>query len=96
MSPFTGAFLAGAFYMFSGSFTWFLNLEQYANNAMMLPVLVYGPLSGSLRKGEAASVALRRHFHRPRVLLAGQPEVALYVLFLGGTYFALLRNSYAP
>jgi hypothetical protein len=34
------AFLGGLFYMLSGVFGWFINLEQLVNNAMMLPVLM--------------------------------------------------------
>jgi len=38
---FASAFLGGLLYMFSGSFTWFINLEQFTNSAMMLPVHIY-------------------------------------------------------
>lgn len=80
------AAMAGAvLYIFSGVFTWFINLEQMTNVAMALPVLVY---SAELLAGRGtarrvafagASVAL--------VVLGGQPEVAFYALALGASWF---------
>ena len=35
------AFLGGLFYMFTGPLVWFLNLEQFSNVAMTLPVVMY-------------------------------------------------------
>ncbi len=76
------ALLGGALYMLSGSFTYFLSLEQYSNVAMTSPLLL---------------LALDRLVERPRgraiafaalvtalVLFGGQPEVAFCVLALGG------------
>lgn len=82
---FAASFLGGLFYMFSGSFVWFINLEQYANNAMMLPVLMHSLeryLTRSARAGLAYAGAAFG-----LVVLAGQPETALYVLFLGALYY---------
>lgn len=82
---FAPAFLGGMLYMFSGSFTWFMNLEQFTNSAMMLPVHIYC-LERLARKKvgrELAWTALSFGL----VLLSGQPEMALYTIFLGGCYF---------
>lgn len=71
------------FFALSGGLTWFINLEQMANVAMMVPA-------------HMAAVALLTEHRRIRVgvpavaatsaliLLAGQPETALFALALGG------------
>jgi hypothetical protein len=77
------ALLGGVAFMLSGSFTWFLNLEQFANSAMLVPVLfwaVEGLRAPSLRNVAPAALATAL------VLLAGQPETALYVLAGAGVY----------
>jgi hypothetical protein len=84
---FAPAFLSGALYMFSGSFTWFINLEQFANCAMMLPVLMWAieRLATSKSSWEvpisAGVLAL--------TAIAGQPETALYIVTLATLYFIL-------
>lgn len=82
---FVPAFLGGMLYMFSGAFTWFINLEQFSNSAMMLPVHIYclERLSRKKTVRELAWTALSFGL----VLLAGQPEMALYIIVLGGCYF---------
>jgi len=72
------AILGGIMFMLSGSMVWFINLQQYMNVAMLLPLLMYC-LEKLLSTSELAwrawlaiSVGL--------VLLAGQPEAAAYVL----------------
>lgn len=84
---FTGAFLAGAFYMSSGSFTWFVNFEQYANNAMMLPVFLYA-MERLFRYGRGRETAISA-LAFGLVILAGRPEAALITLILGTAYFIL-------
>lgn len=81
------AFLGGIFYMFSGSFVWFINLEQMANVAMMLPFMMFA-LDKLVVQGNSLSIALAA-IAMGLVLLAGQPEVALYVLALGGLFMGL-------
>lgn len=86
------AFLGGLFYMLSGTMVWWINFEQMTNAAMMLPLMLLG-VARQVRHSRirdlvvsAGAVAL--------VLLAGQPEIALYVLFLTGLFalvFAWLR-----
>lgn len=88
--PFAPAFAGGAFYMLSGTFVWFINLEQYVDPAMTLPLVMYAV--ELLAKGGAG-------FKKGRIglalsgisfgflLLAGQPEVALYISFLAFLYF---------
>ncbi len=82
------AFLGGVFYMFSGAMVWFINLEQMVNVAMLIPLLMFAfeKMISTFRPAYSmlsiASVAM--------VLLAGNPEVAAYVLLLSGLY-ALLR-----
>lgn len=83
----TGAFLGGLFYMLSGTMTWFINLEQMTNVAMMLPILMCC-LEKLIVHRCGKNVALLA-FIFAFVLLAGQPEVALYGLFLGACYFFL-------
>ncbi|MBI4949004.1 MAG: hypothetical protein HY955_02530 [Deltaproteobacteria bacterium] len=82
---FAPAFLGGLFYMFSGSFTWFINLEQFTNPAMMLPVHIYC-LERLAKKNGARELAWTA-LSFGLVLLSGQPEMALYIIFLGGCYF---------
>ncbi len=84
------AFIGGLFYMFSGAFTWFINLEQLANTAMMLPILL-------LSMEALARPAPRAQWVKVKIvigaavfaltLLAGQPETALYVLALAFLYY---------
>jgi hypothetical protein len=81
------AFLGGLFYMFSGSLVWFINLEQMANVAMMLPFMMFA-LEKLVAEGTGSRIALAA-IAMALVLLAGQPEVALYVLALGGLYLVM-------
>ncbi|MBI5233491.1 MAG: YfhO family protein [Deltaproteobacteria bacterium] len=83
---FSSSFLGGVFYMLSGSFVWFINLEQMTNVAMLAPVLLLcmERLSASRAMRDVGLGAIVFGL----VLLSGQPEVALYVLFLAGLYFA--------
>lgn len=82
---FAPAFLGGLFYMFSGSFTWFINLEQFTNNAMALPVHMYF-LERLVKSRMGRDIALCG-LSFGLMLLAGQPEIALYALFLGACYY---------
>ncbi|HHL40422.1 MAG TPA: hypothetical protein ENJ37_07940 [Deltaproteobacteria bacterium] len=82
---FTAAILGAAFYIFSGTFTWFVNLEQMANPAMTLPLLLYA-LERTARRGSAADTALAGAAVA-LTLLGGQPETALYVCLLGLCYY---------
>lgn len=94
------AFGGGLFYMFSGTFVWFISLEQLSNTAMMLPVVMYCverlakcdpsragghsmPGWWSLRRREVALAGVSFGL----LLLAGQPEVALYGTLLAALYF---------
>jgi len=90
------AFLGGLFYMFSGAFTWFINLEQLANTAMMIPILL-------LSMEYLARPAPRAQWVKVKIvigaavfaltLLAGQPETALYVLALAFLYYVFRALS---
>lgn len=80
----TAAFLGGVFFMLGGSSMWFVSLQMLSNPAMTIPI-VLAASELALRKQTlgasipmAASVAL--------VLLAGQPESALYVLALAALF----------
>ena len=92
--PFAASFLGGLFYMFSGTFTWFINLEEFANNALMLPVFAWALERLARRKG-IADIAIAG-LACGMVLLAGQPEIALYILFFGACYFTFrsISNDY--
>jgi hypothetical protein len=89
----TAATFGGIAYMLSGSLVWFINLEQYANVAMVVPIwflaverFVAEP-GGRRSAGIAAAVAL--------TLVAGQPEIAFYALVAGGLY-GIVRWSGGP
>jgi len=80
----TAAVFGGIAYMLSGALVWFINLEQYANVAMVVPIwflaverFVINP-GGRRSAWIALAVAL--------MLLAGQPEIAFYALVSGGLY----------
>jgi len=81
---FTAAVLGGLSYMLSGVFTWFVNLEQLVNPAMVVPLLflaveTFVAMPDSRRAawlGGATGLNL----------LAGQPEVTLYVFLAAGLY----------
>jgi len=90
------AFAGGLFYMFSGVFTWFVNLEQLANTAMMVPILLLSlemlargaPRARWVKTGIVVSA-----FCFAFTLLAGQPETTLYVLTLALLYYLLRAFS---
>ncbi len=88
---FVPAFLGGLFYMFSGTFVWFINLEQMVNVAMMLPVAMLAVERLASRRG-TGEVALSGVAFA-LTLLAGQPEVALYILSAASLYY-LMRLFY--
>ncbi len=84
------AFIGGLFYMFSGAFTWFINLEQLANTAMTLPVLLFSIdlLASGLPRARWVKVKIVfSAICFALTLLAGQPETALYVLSLALLYY---------
>lgn len=85
-------FLGGLLYMFSGTFGAFLHLEQMGNGAMMLPaVLIALELLARPDKyalGSKKSLCLAAAMIA-LLLVAGQPEIALYVLLLGFCYYLL-------
>ncbi len=81
---FAPAALGGLLYMLSGVFTWFVNLEQYVNAAMMAPLFflaveVFVAAPGA-RPAAFVAVAIGLN------LLAGQPEVTACALLAGGLY----------
>ena len=82
---FVPAFLGGVFYIFSGTFVWFINLEQMTNVAVMLPVLFFALERLARRSGWGeitfAGVALGL------TLLAGQPEIAFYLIAAAYIYY---------
>lgn len=85
-----GAFAGGLFYMFSGVFTWFGNLEQLANVAMTLPLLLLSVELLARARLRARWVKVKIVFTAfcfALILLAGQPETALYVLTLALLYY---------
>lgn len=76
--------LGAVFYMFSGSMVWFINNEQFVNVAITVPMIFLALENFIQCRSKRAlawfslSVAL--------VLLAGQPEIAVYVLFVAFMY----------
>ncbi len=83
------AFSGGLFYMFSGTFVWFINLEQFLNTAMVLPVVMFAVegLAGGRVFWSRALVSSAVAFSL--LILAGQPETALYVSLLSALYFVV-------
>jgi hypothetical protein len=87
------AFSGGLFYMLSGTFTVFINLEQMVNAAMVIPLLMWaveGLWHWSWRRGVTAlaiAIAL--------VLMAGSPEAAVYIFILG-LAFAIFNLAATP
>jgi len=79
------SFLGGIFYMFSGTMVWFINLEEMANVAMLAPVLLLC-LEKLIQTKRNVYIALSAVAFA-LVLLAGQPEVAFYVMLLVACYF---------
>jgi hypothetical protein len=79
-----GAFLGGALYALSGSMVWFLNLEQMTNVSMVMPGFLWAceALAKDSRPRDVAAAGVATAM----VLLAGQPETALYVLALGALW----------
>jgi hypothetical protein len=81
----TSAFAGGLFYMLSGVLVRFVSLEQMANVAMTLPVLLFCVEKmfnlSSARWVGWAGLAFGI------TLLAGQPEAALYSLFMASVFF---------
>ncbi len=87
---FPAALAGGAFYMLQGTFVWFINLEQLMNVAMMAPVVMYSTeLLARSPRGLRAALPATAVFGLSIgfMLLAGQPEVALYVSFLSFLYY---------
>lgn len=84
------AFAGGVFYMFSGAFTWFISLEQMVNVAMMLPVVLYTverlSRTGISFKNSSREIAVSG-IAFALLLLAGQPEAALYASSLAAAFF---------
>ncbi|MBE9528698.1 MAG: hypothetical protein IME99_05620, partial [Proteobacteria bacterium] len=103
---FGAAFLGGLFYMLSGVFGWFINLEQLVNNAMVLPVFMCA-VESVLRASASKTAGLKDAILSKStvycavsvalLITAGQPEVALYISALGALYlfFRLLASSAA-
>ncbi len=88
------AMLGAVLYMFSGTMVWFVQLEQLVNPAMVQPLLFFF-IDRLARRGlprDTAAVALGTAL----VLLAGQPETALYVLAMGGLYVIYRAVTAAP
>lgn len=80
----TAATFGGIAYMLSGALVWFINLEQYANVAMVVPIWFLAVESFTARPSgrRSAWIALAVAL----MLLAGQPEIAFYALVSGGLY----------
>ncbi len=86
---FVPAFSAGALYMFSGAFTWFINLEQLANTAMVAPLVMLSVeriAKASARAAPAGRAMALSAVSTGLLLLAGQPEAALYITLLASAF----------
>ncbi|MEW5692530.1 MAG: YfhO family protein [Candidatus Hydrogenedentota bacterium] len=81
------SFIAGIIYQFSGSFVWFVYLEQMTNVGMMIPLLLYA--IEVLLQNNKISNQLFLSVVIALILYAGQPEVCFYALALGFLYTLL-------
>ncbi len=83
------SFLGGLLYIFSGTFTWFISLEQLVNVAMVAPALFLAVELLAVRAllRDIAYTA----FAIGMLLLAGQPEVAFYIGFFATLYYIMRR-----
>lgn len=79
------AFLGGIFYMFSGSFVWFINLEQFVNVAMLVPILLFS-LERMIKFRKRRFIA-ESSIAFALLFLGGQPEITIYVLLLTACYY---------
>ncbi len=80
------SFLGGIFFMLSGSMVWFINYEAFTNVAITVPIFFF-----CLEK----MIKYKNNFYlvlcsiaMTLVLLAGQPEIAIYIFLLAGVYYA--------
>ncbi|MFC1990739.1 YfhO family protein [Chloroflexota bacterium] len=81
---FASALLGGLFFMFSGTMVWFIHKEEFVNVAMMAPIFLWS--IERLMSSRRAIYFLATMFATALILLAGQPEAAVFVLLLGGVY----------
>jgi len=92
------SFLGGVFFMLSGSMTWFINLEQFVNVAMLVPVALLA--TEKLIRTQSNRYTALTGIVLALVLLAGQPETALYLFFLLASYVTFrlvkIRKDGAP
>lgn len=87
------SFLGGIFFMLSGSMVWFINYEAFTNVAMTLPIFFFCLEKMIIYKNNfylvLCSIAMAL------ILLAGQPEIAIYIFLLAGVYYTfrlLMKN----
>jgi len=80
------SFFGGVCYMLSGSLVWFINNEQFANVAMVIPMALFYFEKMIGNKNNIYYFVLSS-IVIALVLLAGQPEIAIYVLLLAGAYY---------
>ena len=92
LSP-PSALLGSIFYMFSGALVWWIQKEEFMNTAMLIPVYLWA-IERAVTSRSARDLALLG-LSTGLVLLAGQPEMALYVGLLGAAY-ALFRLRLLP
>ena len=87
---YVASLFGGAAYMFSGAFVWFINLEQFTNTAMTIPIVIYTVERLVRRVGGTVFFSIDMVLAGGAIglmLLAGQPEIALYGSLLAFLYF---------
>ncbi|MDH5672759.1 MAG: YfhO family protein [Myxococcales bacterium] len=85
------AFFGGLMYSLSGVFTWFVQLQQFTNVAMMAPYAILA-VDWLSRPNPSVQQRLLAAVFMALLMLAGQPEVAVPVLVLAGIW--ILTRSF--
>lgn len=88
------ALLGGLIYMFSGSFTWFINNEEMVNPAMMIPVILWAVERMFRARDFRSFVFLATS--TGLIITAGSPGVVLYAILLAFSYVIFRIFAFLP
>ncbi len=88
-----GAFLGGVFFMLGGSSMWFVSLQMLSNPSMTIPIVLAASELVLRKQTLAASIPMAVSVGL--VLLAGQPESAIYVFALAALFLVVQASVLA-